>query len=77
MTVHLEDGSQALIIDGTAEDVLDVGEEMYARVTDAYAAKYNGYRPEDHGFFVLTPRVAFGWTDFLQDPTRWRFGSDE
>ena len=73
MTVHLEDGNQAVIVEGTVEDVIDVGEELYKRVTDVYAAKYNNYRPEDHGFFVFRPQVAFGWRQFPQSATRWRF----
>jgi hypothetical protein len=73
MTVHLEDANQAVIVEGTVEDVMDVGEELYKRVTDVYAAKYNNYRPEDHGFFVFRPQVAFGWRQFPQSATRWRF----
>ena len=38
---------------------------------DAYEAKYQ----MRHGipFWVLRPRVAFAWSDFPNNATRWRF----
>ena len=43
------------------------------QVGDAFAAKYDGYRTQGRGFFVLIPRVALGWSAFPKDATRWRF----
>jgi nitroimidazol reductase NimA-like FMN-containing flavoprotein (pyridoxamine 5'-phosphate oxidase superfamily) len=74
VSVHLESAGEAVIVEGTVEDVEDVGEELYTRVTDVYAAKYDGYRPEDHGFYVLRPRIVYAWSAPLQDATRWTFG---
>src|SRR5262245_8847137 len=74
ISIHLESAGEAVIVEGTVEDVYDVGPELYARVTDVYAAKYDGYKPEDHGFFVFRPRVAYAWSAPLHDATRWMFG---
>jgi nitroimidazol reductase NimA-like FMN-containing flavoprotein (pyridoxamine 5'-phosphate oxidase superfamily) len=71
--VNLESGNEVVIIEGQVADEVDVGEERYQRVTDQYAAKYNGYRPEDHGFFVVTPRKILAWAAFPDTLTRFRF----
>lgn len=72
-SIHLESGEHVVIVEGTIEDLDDVGEALAERVADSFAAKYNGYRSQGRGFFVLTPRVAFGWTRFPSDTTRWQF----
>lgn len=74
VSVHLESGSEVVIVEGSVEDVDDVGAQLAERVGDAFAAKYNGYRSQGRGFFILVPRRAFGWTSFPADTTRWRFG---
>lgn len=73
-SVHLENGSEVVIVEGAVEDVDDVGEALAERVGDAFAAKYNGYRSQGRGFFILVPRLAIGWRQFPKDATRWRFG---
>ena len=73
MSLHLENGTEVVIVEGVVEDVTEPGRALYTRVADAYDAKYN-YRPPDHGFFLLRPRMALGWTQFPGDATRWTFG---
>jgi hypothetical protein len=72
VAVHLESGNEVVIVEGIVEDIATPDRALATRVADAYEAKY-GYRLPDHGFFVFTPRVAYGWTQFPKDATRWRF----
>jgi PPOX class probable F420-dependent enzyme len=67
--VHSESGERVAVIEGTAQVVED--DAYQERIDDAYEAKYN----MRHGPFVwaVTPTVAFGWTDFTKDATRWTF----
>jgi hypothetical protein len=74
-SVHLESGSDVVIVEGAIEDVDDVGEALAARVADAYAAKYDGYRSQSRGFFILVPQRALAWSRFPADATRWTFGA--
>lgn len=74
VSVHLESGSSVVIVEGPVDDIDDVGDEILARVTASFAAKYNGYSSQGRGFFILSPRLAFGWRSFPADTTRWRFG---
>ena len=73
-SVHLESGTEVVIVEGTIEDVDDVGAALFERIADSFAARYDGYRSQARGFFVLTPHVALGWTQFPKDATRWTFG---
>jgi hypothetical protein len=73
LSVHLESGREVVIVEGPVTDVDDVGAALAERVAAAYAAKYDGYRTGGHGFFILSPRVALGWSQFPHDLTRWRF----
>ena len=71
--VHLESGSEVVIVEGRVFDEPNIGEDQYKRVTDWYAAKYDGYRPLDHGFFVVTPHKVLAWTHFPSTLTRFRW----
>lgn len=73
VSIHLESGSEVVIVEGSVEDIDDVGAELAERVGSVFAAKYNGYRSQGRGFFVLVPRLALGWSTFPADATRWRF----
>lgn len=65
VTVHLESGDQVVIIEGTAERVIDPAVQQ--RFLDVYNPKYNSALAEPPGaVFAVRPRVAFGW---LSDPT--------
>ena len=71
--VHLESGNEVVIVEGDIEDIDDVGDVLAERIAGVYRAKYDGYSTQARGFFVLTPRVALGWSQFPKDATRWRF----
>jgi len=67
ITVHLESGDEAVIVEGTGERVTDL--EVWRRFAEAYNVKYHwDFSPERifGGFWRVRPRLAFGW---LSDPT--------
>jgi Pyridoxamine 5'-phosphate oxidase len=84
ITVHLESGSEVVILEGVAEPVAE--DELVRRVCDAYNAKYR-WDLDPAGlpgpFLAVRPRVAFGWLSddsgldrgsaFHGTATRWRF----
>ncbi len=80
VTVHLEDGTRALIMDGTAEILGGKPDpEIATVVSEGYCAKYAkmGYSPtpamwDNGGLFIFTPRTVLAWTKFPDDTTRWR-----
>jgi hypothetical protein len=81
VAVHLDDGSDVVILEGEAE-LLEhgVGPELAVTLAELSNAKYPQYgmTPESYrgpGPFAIRPRVAFGWTSFPKDVTRFRFGS--
>lgn len=76
IVVHLESGNKVVIVEGTAEQDGSLPAERSQQISDAYAAKYESYRPESAaGLYVMQPRVVCGWHNFPADVTRWRFDS--
>jgi hypothetical protein len=73
VAVHLESGSDVVILEGTVERITDPKNALVERIDDAYEAKYQ----MRHGipFWVLRPAVAFAWSEFPKNATRWRFGA--
>jgi nitroimidazol reductase NimA-like FMN-containing flavoprotein (pyridoxamine 5'-phosphate oxidase superfamily) len=82
VAVHLESGEEVVILEGRAEDAAGPERALAERLAAAFGAKYGDtkwhYRPTPEqwdrgGLWVLRPEVAFGWSDFPRDVTRWRF----
>lgn len=83
-TLHLEDGWQAVIVDGESHAASPPGLDLGARLAEAFAAKYadRGYEPSPDawegpgagGLRVFTPTTALAWFEFPTDVTRFRFG---
>lgn len=77
IVVHLESGDDVVILEGVAARVTELDPILYARIADAYAAKYDGFRPNppsgDEPMWAMRPHKAFGWRekDFPQSATRW------
>lgn len=84
ITVHLENGSEVVIIEGVAKQVTDVS--LLGQVVDLYNRKYHWNLDPNHladPFYVVHPQVAFGWhfeesevnpeSTALGNATRWRF----
>lgn len=82
-TLHLEDGWQAVIVEGTSWPADPPGIDLGARLAAAYAVKYGarGYKPEPDawqgpgagGLVMFSPTMAMAWFDFPSDATRFRF----
>ena len=79
VAVHLDDGYDAVIIEGEAR-LLEAGvdPEMAERLAAASNAKYPQYgvtaaNYSGPGPYAIRPRVAFAWTSFPKDVTRFRF----
>lgn len=77
VVVHLESGSDVLIVEGTARESGQPAPELARRLAAAYAAKYHvmGYAPEPEtwdagGLFEIAPRSVIAWTSFTDDPTK-------
>lgn len=85
-TLHLEDGWQVVIVDGTSRPAQPPGIEFGQRLAADFARKYGsgGYEPEPDswegphagGLRVFTPAIALAWFDFPTDVTRFRFAAD-
>lgn len=84
--LHLEDGTQAVIVEGrsTPADPVDP-DGLGARLSAAFVAKYGdaGYAPEPDawadeqagGLSILVPDKAMAWFDFPTDVTRFTFAA--
>jgi nitroimidazol reductase NimA-like FMN-containing flavoprotein (pyridoxamine 5'-phosphate oxidase superfamily) len=81
IVVHLESGSEVVIVEGEAHPVGRPDRDLAERLAAAFAAKYgpsHGYSPspdqwDEGGLWRVRPRVAFGWEQFPKTVTRWRF----
>ncbi len=72
VVIHLESGDDVVILEGVAEEVTNPDPSFVARYADAVEAKYE-WRPEEAGGYVLRPRVAYAWSKFPGDATRFHF----
>ena len=74
IAVHLESGSEVVVLDGDAEDIELVTDAGLAdRIVVTWERKYGGElpKPAERGIFRLRPRTARAWTRFPNDATRW------
>jgi hypothetical protein len=84
VVVHLESGEDVVILEGIAEEISRPDRSFFDRLDAGYAAKY-GYKPSDNlaspdeapypegGLWRVRPRVAFAWSRFPADCTRFLF----
>ena len=82
IAVHLESGDEVVILEGEAREVGKPERALAVRLSAAFTAKYAAttydYRPPPEqwdrgGLWAMRPRVAFGWSSFPSDTTRWVF----
>lgn len=83
VSLHLESGAQAVILEGTSAPAGRPSAELAGRLSAAYRAKYaaEGYAPEPDqwdagGLYVFTPRQCIAWTAFSENPTKFLFESE-
>lgn len=75
LSVHLDSGSDVVILEGEVEDVV-TEPELGARIADAWMDKYGRLAPDPagDGILRLRPRTARAWSsESLEDGTRWSF----
>ena len=83
ITVHLESGDHVVVLEGEAVEPGKPSAELAQKLVEAFEQKYaasHNYHPtadqwDGGGLWVLRPKVAFGWRDFPNSLTRWRFAS--
>jgi len=80
VSVHLESGDEAVIMDGLARAHPKPSRQLGVELARSYTAKYAavGYAPkpdqwDNGGLFIVTPRVVLAWTKFTDDPTKFTF----
>ncbi|MEA2476419.1 MAG: hypothetical protein QOC87_618 [Actinomycetota bacterium] len=71
VAVHLEDGERVVIVEGRAERTSEEDDAEVTAVKAAYKQKYDFDHPAP--FWRVTPELAFSWTRFEKDATRFRF----
>ena len=83
VSLHLESGDEAVILEGRALVAPKPLPELGQRLAQAYGEKYAlfGYSPQPEqwdggGLFAILPRVALAWTKFTEDPTKFVFEAD-
>lgn len=78
ITVNLEDGSNAVIMEGVVTNLAAPSLELRTTLSGIYKAKYTdlGYSPEpetwEAGIYVTDPHTVLAWTEFGVDMTRWK-----
>ena len=78
VAVHLDDGSDAVILEGEAELLHGVSPELARRLAAASNEKYPEYGMTEASYagpgpFAIVPKVAFGWKNFPKDLTKFSF----
>jgi len=84
VTLHLESGDEAVIVEGLCRASPKPVPELGRRLAEAYAAKYAlfGYSPapdqwDNGGLFEILPQTVLAWTKFDQDPTKFLLPSED
>jgi len=78
VTIHLDGTEEVLIVEGWAEVLSGIDEELAMALAAASNAKFPEYRmtPDFYranGAIAIRPRKVIAWTDITRDPTRFRF----
>jgi len=80
VSLHLENGSQAVIMEGFSKPAEKPLPEFAKRLAEAISDKYasDGYSPEptqwdEGGLYVFTPHQCIAWTVFYENPTKFIF----
>lgn len=78
--IHLDGIDDVIIVDGMAEVLTGIGDELAGRLAAASNAKFPEYRMKadfykQNGAIAIRLRSVVTWTDISKDPTRFRFGT--
>ncbi|QQS45518.1 MAG: pyridoxamine 5'-phosphate oxidase family protein [Acidobacteriota bacterium] len=75
--VHLESGSDVVILQGEAHELKNPERSLTTMLSEESKKKYGyGPAPEDYeklaGVYIFRPRKVLAWSNFPKDATRWR-----
>jgi len=80
VSLHLEDGSDVVIVNGKVVELTLSPLELRETIARAYTDKYAelGYSPqptfwENGGLYMLSIQTTIAWTSFTEDPTKFVF----
>ena len=75
VVVHLESGSDVVVLEGVAQPVSDPDPMLTERLSVASADKY-GMAGGNEGYYAVRPSVVLAWSEggFPRTATRWVFG---
>jgi len=80
IVIHIQQGEDVVIVEGdaqllTAPDavVLERCRTGFAKYQASHGNTVDPDRSVGKGFWEVTPRVVFGFSDYVTDATRWRF----
>ncbi len=76
VALHLESGTDVVILEGTGEDIASVSDrDLAARIVEAWDSKYGRLHPDPvaKGLYRFRPRTARTWSAFPDDATQWSF----
>lgn len=79
ISIHLESGDEVVILEGESGPLGKPDPALAKRLAAALAKKYAPtYEPavdtwDEGGLYGLRPKIAFGWSEFPKNVTRWRF----
>jgi pyridoxamine 5'-phosphate oxidase-like protein len=83
VTLNLENGSQAVFLEGIAKLAGKPSSELGKKLSQDYKKKYKefGYAPEPNswdegGLFVFIPHQCIAWSNFTVDPTKFLFEAE-
>ena len=84
VSVHLESGTEAVILEGACRPAGKPDPELAQRLSAVYKAKYGseGYAPkpnqwDEGGLYLFVPRQCLAWTVFFENPTKFVFEEKE
>lgn len=80
VSLHLESGEKAIILEGISQPVEKPKPEFANRLAEEIGRKYSssGYAPkpsqwDEGGLYVFAPRQCIAWTVFFENPTKFEF----
>jgi hypothetical protein len=78
VTIHLESGTDVVIVDGEIEPRATIDAETFALIEAQFQEKYDwkpsdepGYDGSGEGWRIVRPTKVIAWTSFPSDATRW------
>ncbi|MCA1570390.1 MAG: pyridoxamine 5'-phosphate oxidase family protein [Chloroflexi bacterium] len=79
VSVHLDGLDDVIILEGEAEVMTGMGDELAERLAEASNAKFPEYGAtppsvyQRRGAIAIRPRKVISWTDITRNPTRFSF----